>query len=237
MDEKTFQGDLGLYRQIQTEDQSFTLWSQKYDENCHSLGGAREETEFIYLTGCRIREKALTHKTLNVLEVGYGAGVGTELTLKLMDEFPQNTLYYVSLELDSALVKWSESRLNIRYEESRWKEIPCFRARKNNCHVLILVGDARKTVEKLPENKFHAVYQDAFSPRKNPELWNEEWFLKLSRIGGKDVRLSTFSASACVHEALQKAGWDVIKKPGFKKKRASTRAVLKSSQSGDSAVF
>ena len=226
MNNVEFQGQLGLYRQVQTEDQSLTLWSEKYNENCHSLGGAHEETEFIYLTGCRIRNKAAEHSILNILEIGYGAGVGTELTLKLMDEFPQCTLHYVALELDRELVKWSESRIGIHYKESRWRGISCFQAKKNNSHIRILIGDAKKTVEKLPKNHFHAIYQDPFSPGKNPELWDEEWFSKLAKVSRADVRLSTFSASVCVHEALSKTGWNVIKKPGFKKKRASTQAVL-----------
>ena len=130
MNNMEFQGQLGLYRQVQTEDQSLTLWSEKYNENCHSLGGAHEETEFIYLTGCRIRNKAAEHSILNILEVGYGAGVGTELTLKLMDEFPQCALHYVALELDRELVKWSESRMGIHYKESQWRDISCFQAKK-----------------------------------------------------------------------------------------------------------
>ena len=219
-----FNGALGCYRFVLTEDNTYTLWSEKFDENCHSLGGATEETKYIYLEGCKIKEKAKGFSSLNILEIGYGAGVGLECTVELIRKYPRTKLNYFSLELDPVLISCSR----FEFKKRSWNSIPCFYFEENNMAVYVLIGDARKTVKKLKEKYFHAIYQDPFSPRKNPELWTDDWFDQLMGKSHPRVHLSTFSSSPCVRESLKKTGWHVIPRAGFKYKKASTVAVLPS---------
>ena len=57
------------------------LFSEAFNEACHSLDGAWDETLFNYLHGCDVPEKAQQkgEETLSVLEVGFGQGVGLQV--------------------------------------------------------------------------------------------------------------------------------------------------------------
>lgn len=232
-----FQGQGGhRYRLVETEDGSSTLWSEKFDEHCHSLEGATAETKFLYVHGLQIAEKAQRYSPLNILEVGYGLGRGLEVTLKLFQtQWPQGRPpqeeekrpNFFSLEQDPALVEWGPLHPH-PLQRSTWRGIPCYQALFDHARVVVLIGDARRTAKALTSTdlRFHAFYQDPFSPKKNPELWTEEWFTQLRLLSDSHGHLATFSASPCVHRALERSGWTVIKRPGFGSKRASTQAVL-----------
>jgi tRNA U34 5-methylaminomethyl-2-thiouridine-forming methyltransferase MnmC len=69
------------HRFVETEDGSWTLFSEAFQEACHSTTGARAETLLHYIQGCRILEKAKIHSPLVVLEIGFGLGIGLLTTL------------------------------------------------------------------------------------------------------------------------------------------------------------
>jgi Uncharacterized conserved protein len=93
----------------------------------------------------------------------------------------------------------------------------------------VLIGDLKDNQPKISTylKNIHAIYQDPFSPKKNPTLWSKDWFETLKNISSSDVILSTYSASHSVHQNLEAAGWNVYRAPGFAHKRSSTRATLK----------
>src|SRR5690606_29124540 len=91
--------------------------------------------------------------------------------------------------------------------------------------VIVLIGDARTT---LPQQswRFHAIYQDPFSPKKNPSLWTQEWFELLRQCSDDDCIMATYSASVGVRKAMLEAGWHPESLPGFGPKRERTLARL-----------
>jgi chorismate dehydratase len=70
------------------------------------------------------------------------------------------------------------------------------------------------------------IYQDPFSPKKNPELWTTDWFEKLKKLSRPGTVLCTYSASSAVRKALGAAGWTVQSFAGFARKKQSTKAFL-----------
>ena len=94
-----------------------------------------------------------------------------------------------------------------------------------NIELYILVGDARKRIHDL-NVKVDAIYQDAFSPRRNADLWTKEWFEDLKAKSKPQVRLSTYSASSSIRKAMLAAGWSLKSGSKFGPKRTSTRADL-----------
>ena len=93
----------------------------------------------------------------------------------------------------------------------------------------ILIGDARISLPWFLENhslRFHAIYQDAFSPKRNATLWTYEWFKLLKSASHQQVTLSTYSSSSSIRKSMIKAGWKVYKGEKFGPKRSSTRARL-----------
>lgn len=204
------------YQLVTTEDGSSTFYSEQYSEACHSTTGAKSETILHYIEGCSIQAKALKEK-LSLLEVGFGLGVGLLTTWEKTRDLPAK-IHFVSLEIDPELVKWF-------HEE--FKGHPALNDPKFSWE--ILVGDARRTLPdyvKKNNPSWNAIYQDAFSPKRNPVLWTREWFTLLRESSAEDVILSTYSASSSIRKSLVEAGWKLYPGEKFGPKRSSTRAKL-----------
>src|SRR6478752_3776666 len=78
-------GDMKLpkgHALVATGDGTFTLFSEAFQEACHSTTGAKTETILHYVEGCKILEKISLHEPLVILEVGFGLGIGLETTLE-----------------------------------------------------------------------------------------------------------------------------------------------------------
>ncbi len=213
---------------IETLDGSLTLFSERFQEACHSTAGAREETLIHYLKGCRVEEKIL-QTSLNILEVGFGLGLGFMTTLETIQD-AKNDFHFLSLEIDHELVGWVVENLMKKNLLSSLSSTPnIISAKFPKGSLTILLGDARQSLPAYLENhplSFDVIYQDAFSPKKNPTLWTVEWFELLKKHSHQDVTLSTYSASDSVRKSMVEAGWKLQAGEKFGTKRASTRATI-----------
>jgi tRNA U34 5-methylaminomethyl-2-thiouridine-forming methyltransferase MnmC len=72
---------------------------------------------------------------------------------------------------------------------------------------------------------FNLVYFDAFGPDKQPEMWTEDLFAKISDVVVPGGMLVTYSAKGTVKRALLSCGFDVTLLPGPPGKRQVLRAV------------
>ncbi len=77
---------------------------------------------------------------------------------------------------------------------------------------------------ELPSSAFHAVFHDAFSPSKNPELWSADFFSEIYRVGADGCMLTTYSSAPQVRGALLEAGFTIERGPSVGKKREGTLA-------------
>lgn len=221
---------------VETADGSFTLFSEAFQEACHSTSGAHEETVLHYIQGTKVLEKIHQYDPLVILEVGFGLGVGFLTTL---EKIPAGKKWhFISMELDRNLLEWfvSEYQNHEFLRNLRWINENTLEVSNEFVTLTILQGDARVTLPHyLKENpiKWHAIYQDAFSPKKNPNLWTKEWFTLLKEYSHPEVTLSTYSASTSIRKSLHESGWGVQKGEKFGPKRTSTRAVLQKSTDPD----
>jgi tRNA U34 5-methylaminomethyl-2-thiouridine-forming methyltransferase MnmC len=216
---------------IETEDGSLTLFSEKFQEACHSTSGAKAETILHYINGCKIIERIEDLGKINILEVGFGLGVGFLTTL---EKLPVKTfMHFVSLELDRDLLEWFRAEhpeFNLKWQNN------CLCGSGDNYQLEIIAGDARVALPLFMKDKtmqFHAIYQDAFSPKKNPALWTKEWFSLLKSISHEEVILSTYSASTSIRKSLHETGWKIQSGEKFGPKRTSTRASLQGTTSAE----
>jgi tRNA U34 5-methylaminomethyl-2-thiouridine-forming methyltransferase MnmC len=220
----SFTGSLGTYHWLKTEDGSQTLHSDYFDEACHSMAGGRLETLHNYIDGCAIAEKAKLHSPLIILEIGLGTGLGLSLTLESMAN--SQKVHYISCELDHKLVLHTLNKLsatNLNYLNPNYLTCTI-----DHHQVTILIGDVREQLPKVLEllPSCHAIYQDAFSPKRNPNLWTRQWFELLKVVAAPDCILATYSSTKGVWKAMMEAGWCVQEIEGFGKKRLSTVAKL-----------
>lgn len=208
---------------VPTEDGSLTLYSEQFDENCHSTAGARNETQTHYLEGCEVEQLLSLHQTVHVLEVGFATGLGWEMTKALAFEYPHSTLHFVSLELDEDLIQWVLPHAVKKVS----KGVVWYELTEQNAKLTVIAGDARSSlpcwIQQFPE-RFHAIYQDAFSPKKNPTLWTVEWFTLLGQLALPGCIMSTYSSSVSIRKSMVEAGWGVRGGKNFGPKKSSTRA-------------
>ncbi|MBT7610142.1 MAG: hypothetical protein HN576_10315 [Bacteriovoracaceae bacterium] len=236
-------GELGLYTVIDTEDGHTTLYSKYFDENCHSLKGAYEETCYNYVQGCNVLETAQIHNNCHILEVGFGIGLGYKCTTDSFcqelseDELIKLKITFISLEIDPFLIEYAKMNTTIfseyfpTFHELKEYQMPVrhLKAKKDNKELIILIGDARKSLplfSKKLNYKFDAIYQDPFSPKKNPILWTKQWFELLKNYSHAETKLSTYSSSSSVRKTLVHSGWIISNHKGFKSKKTCTHATL-----------
>lgn len=234
-----FKGNLGNYKIILTEDNTETVYSEYFDEACHNLSGAYEETLHNYILGCEIPDQLTKRSEVTVLDVGFGVGVGLLALLNLLKnpQFLTSKLTYYSIELDETLLLWAlnkslpelkcekksmgSEKNFLQYYHGLWEE---------RLEIMIFVGDGRQTLPQAESlgllKPLDAIFQDAFSPKKNPALWSVEWFQFLAAVADPTVILSTYSSSISIRKSLVSAGWTIQNARGFAMKRSMTKAVL-----------
>ena len=235
MKDITFEGDLGDYTLIETEDGHRTLKSHFFEENCHSTSGAWEETLHNYFKGAQVREKYQNNNPLVIFEVGFALGIGPHVCFKeLLKETIKNKVIFISSEIDEKFITWTlnhsefafflkENKASITDYE-KYVEVTF-----QNFHLYILKGDLRKSIKHVQEIThlpFDCVFHDPFSPMKNPTLWTKEWFETIKVYMKKDSLLTTYSSAVRFRKALLEAGFQIEKAKGFGMKRTMTRASL-----------
>jgi tRNA U34 5-methylaminomethyl-2-thiouridine-forming methyltransferase MnmC len=215
--------------QVLTDDGSFTLKHPDYDEEFHSRAGARRETFELYMlaSGYQARLQAPERDEIGILDIGLGLGYNALMTIDLWIQGPGTAgLSLLSLEhtedLIDALISadtawkdgwsgewktWSQAlrKSNINPSLNLWTasfthpltaQILCWR---------VLLGDARDA--DFHGQTFDFVWQDAFSHKKNPELWTPTWFAKVLAASKDKVSLVTYSVARSVRDNLELAGW------------------------------
>ena len=231
-----FKGLLGEYEITPTEDGSHTLFSQYFNEGCHSLAGAKSETLYNYFEGTQV-ESFYKQDGSFIFEVGFGLGVGYQVTTEELNP-QEGQLVFISGELDEGLLTYAKENIQTKEGFPQFKDLEkktkegltYYEARVGHHRLMILIGNLRQTLvlfQKLfPELKVNSIYQDPFSPKRNPDLWTYQWFEQLKAISGPKVVMSTYSSSNSIRKAMIKAGWSLKNAKGFGPKKLSTRAYL-----------
>ena len=208
-----------------TNDGSHSLFVPKINECYHSRHGSIVEAEHVFIKNGLLAEK---NKHLNILEIGFGTGLNALLTAK---KAKQKNLYisYHAIEL-YPVAKKEYTQLNfseligikkenlIQLHEAKWEE-----ACKINNNFTLTKNNI--SAEKYETNtRFDIIYYDAFSPEKQPELWNESIFKKMHHFLKEDGFLVTYCAKGIVRRTLKAVGFEVISLDGPPGKRQMTRA-------------
>ncbi len=229
-----FKGKLGNYKIVKTEDNTETIYSEYFDEACHNLSGAYEETLHNYIEGCQIPKLFSQNLDFTVLDVGFGVGVGLKALidqLKLSPNFKSKLSYY-SIELDESLLLWSLKNTlpYLSLSKTEIEGLIFYEGSYESVAIKIFLGDGRITLPLAHRLNLilplDAIFQDAFSPKKNPTLWSVEWFSFLRSISRESILLSTYSSSISIRKSLIAAGWTIENGRGFALKRTMTKASL-----------
>ena len=214
--------DLGDLELFPTLDGSFSLRSSLFSEAFHNAAGALNEAQAKFVRPAELQRFKPTH-TLRVLDVCFGLGYNSAALWESLNE--QGLLMqWWGLEIDRRplilalrdngfLNLWSQSTLNrlISLEQcGNWIDA-CGRG-------FLYWGDARQCLDDIPcEQKFDLIFHDAFSPKRCPQLWTEEFLKRLGDRLATGGRLLTYSRSAAVRASLKHAGLELrslLRAPG-----------------------
>ncbi|MCE3046956.1 tRNA (5-methylaminomethyl-2-thiouridine)(34)-methyltransferase MnmD [Helicobacter kayseriensis] len=207
-------------RESVSADGSHTLFNEEYQESYHSLkDGAINETMQKHVLPPLDCLDLMSRPKIRILDICFGLGYNSFFTIYafLLRQYcgeieiysPEKDLEIFSkllkinypkeiLTLDGTELKEILSALKDEgeYSQNQWK-IQCFR------------GEALEYLERFDCGFFDVIYQDAFSPQKNLELWSEQYFSKLFILLKDDGVITTYSQSKQVSETVKKIGFYV----------------------------
>lgn len=205
-----------------TKDGSSTLFSDRFDQHYHSVHGAVQESQHVFLEmGLVACDQA---KPIRVLEMGFGTGLNALMTA-MQAAMPVHYIsleaYPISPEQTSALnygKLLQAEELFDRIHSAAWNTAvaisPNFILEKRLGMLEAFEGTA----------KIDLVYWDAFAPGAQPELWTEEVFKSVLSWMNPGGILTTYCAKGDVRRAMIAAGFEVEKVPGPPGKREMLRA-------------
>ncbi|MDG1718392.1 MAG: tRNA (5-methylaminomethyl-2-thiouridine)(34)-methyltransferase MnmD [Flavobacteriales bacterium] len=208
---------------IITKDGSHSLFVPDLNETYHSVHGSISEAIHVF-----INSGLLSHpkKNINILEIGFGTGLNTLLTL---ENIKNRKIHYTSLEpypisseiynkLNFHTVTNSNSETFLKLHRSDWEE-KVFISEN-----FTLYKTQKKIQNFISKKKFDIIYFDAFSPEKQTEMWTTVVFEKCFDLLNKDGFLITYCAKGIFRRTLKSVGFEVISLDGPPGKRQMTRA-------------
>jgi len=202
---------------VTTEDGSITLYSAEFDECYHSTrDGALNESlhKHILPAFSLVNTK---REQLVILDVCFGLGYNTLATLHYLREHPIDAKVKIySPEFDRELVA---SLTDFEYPDAFAPFADIIRQlavrgsyADEKVEITILFGDARETIPGIPD-RIDIVYQDPFSPKKNPLLWTREYFADIRSKASEDLILTTYSSATPVRMGLHENGFLLYEPP------------------------
>jgi len=202
---------------VTTEDGSTTLFSEEFREPYHStFDGALHETLHKHVIPAFSFQKDKSE--LTILDICFGLGYNTLATIYYIKKENLNTkVHILSPEFDQELIE-SLSTFEYPKEFDNLKDIikelsQNFYYKDEQFKIEILLGDARISIPQIKQ-KVDIVYQDAFSPKKNPLLWTKEYFADIKALCKEDTILTTYSVAIAVRMGLYENGFYIFLSDG-----------------------
>jgi len=216
---------------IETEDGSSTILVEAWGESFHSIHGAIQEAQLVYIeNGLRFVFRREIEQ-IHVLEIGFGSGLNCFMTF-IESEKNQKKIIYTGVEgFPLNENEWSLLNYQRFFDEAyhlKFSEI-----HQTNWEIENKISSYFNLIknqllfENLNfESQFDLVYFDAFGFQFQPELWSEEIFTKIKKAMKPNGVLVTYACKGEVNRTLKKLGFKIEKLQGPPGKREMTRAIL-----------
>jgi len=214
-----------MYKIIITKDGSNTIYNHKVDEHYHSINGAVQESEHVFINA---GFKKIKKPEFSVLEIGFGTGLNALLSLKESRELKKK-IRYTAIELFPLEI---EQVQDLNFTDLKWETIAFNKLHSCVWNTWVDISD-QFSILKIKDDiidvklldRYDLIYFDAFSPSKQPELWSEQIFRKISNACNEEAVFTTYSAKGSVRRMLQKVGFSVQRIPGPTGKREMLRGI------------
>jgi tRNA 5-methylaminomethyl-2-thiouridine biosynthesis bifunctional protein len=213
-------------------------WSRRHGDVYFARAGGIGQSRHVFLAGNGLPERfgALgAGEWFTIGETGFGTGLGLLCAWQAFARAAPAAarLHFISTERDPlprddlsrAHEAWPELarasgqlRDRLGRPARGWHRIALDGGR---VVLTLLVGDARETLPEL-DATVDAWFLDGFAPDRNPELWSPELMGVVSSLSRTGTTVATWSSAGTVRRALESAGFEVWRAPGFAAKREMT---------------
>lgn len=213
---------------LKTQDGSFSLYNDTYRDFYHSTkDGAILETLYKHIIPtfglvCENLDSAPDFATdstrqnpIKVLDICFGLGYNALFTLAFAKRLN------IAVSIHSVELHLLENLRDFRYPKILSHYLPvhkildalfsCGAWECDNLYISLHKGDARDYLAHLVRQNyaFDIIYQDAFSPSKNAELWDKSHFQNLFTLLKDNGAISTYSSVKKVREICQNIGFEI----------------------------
>lgn len=215
-------------RIVHSADGSPTIYQPELDVHFHSVHGAWQETQHVFITqGLDQRAES----PLRIFELGFGTGLnalasalsGRSIHYHSIDLFPLEAELLTQIKPSDWGLTEAADEIHSAICKAPWKQSveisERFELYKESIGFLELIA-----AEPEP---FHLIYFDAFAPEAQPELWTAEAMRIAHGLLCDGGQLNTYCAQGQFRRNLKAAGFDVEKRPGPPGKREMTVALKK----------
>lgn len=214
---------------ITTSDGSHSILSEKFGVAYHSIHGAIQETQHVFIDA-GLDYQASKKDELSILEIGWGTGLNSYMTLleadkkKLPIQYTTIEAYPISIEQAQTLnyaenLQQENQKSFLQLHESDWEEKHLISPYFNFIKYFMLF-------EKIDFiNQFDIIYFDAFAPNAQAEFWEVDFLSKMYQSLRQDGILVTYCAKGSFKRALKAVGFTVESIPGPPRKREMVRAI------------
>jgi tRNA 5-methylaminomethyl-2-thiouridine biosynthesis bifunctional protein len=196
------------------------------------------EARCVFLQGNHLpdawRGNALSGERFVVSELGFGTGLNALALAQLVQQ--QRALGVRVPELVYQSVELYPRPVSVYLEHvTRWPELEPFAKELQACGppvegwntwalswatLRLYIGDAADlSVLKPTFEPTDAWFLDGYAPAQDTALWEPELLAWVGRTTVSGGTASTYSAAGVVKQALRAAGFEVVRRPGWGKKR------------------
>lgn len=230
-------------RHFVTKDGSSTFYSNTFEQYYHNPNGSVSESKYIFYEASGLADEINKKESISIFEIGFGTGLNL---LLLLD-------YYLKTGSNAKVVFHSVEAYPLIFEEAQQLDFGEVSADKKLTEILTSIFknlhtglniihpfsnnniELRLFIGKFSDFSLEGIqadyiFQDAFSPEVNEELWTVETFQKLSSVSKNEGLLTTYCASSKARASMAVAGWKIAKKRGALGKREMTIASLMDSK-------
>ncbi len=201
---------------ITTEDGSHTLYVPDLEEHYHSIHGAIQESDHVFIRNGLLK---CNKQKLSVLEIGFGTGLNVllslinkgerEITYFSLEKYPLTAHEYTQLNYPDFL-PGNTREIFLDIHRSEWNKateiVPGFQLTKLHADLTGI------DFESLP--CFDLIFFDAFAPARQPEMWQEPVFFKIAEHTSPSGIFVTYCARGEVRRALTRVGFNMKRIPG-----------------------
>lgn len=207
--------------------------SDRFGDPYFSRADGLAETRHVFLAGNDLPRRF--RDGFHIAELGFGTGLNLLATLIAWQGAGlHGRLRFTSFEAYPMDVA-DMARALAAFPEARAAADPLLAAWTRGARhfalgpvdVAIVEGDARATLPRW-QGQADAWFLDGFSPARNPELWGDDLMADVARHTAPAGSFATYTAAGFVRRALQSAGFQVTRIPGYGTKRHMSRGHLAS---------